>query len=131
MNILIALAIGALFTGGLYLMMRRSLVRVLVGILLLGNAINLTIFAAGRLVPHTPPIIAPGQSQPPEGAADPLTQALILTAIVISFGLTAFAVALVRQTYSQAGTDDLDLLRCTDVPCPPEPAWEEPREEKP
>ncbi|GAP08112.1 multisubunit sodium/proton antiporter, MrpC subunit [Anaerolinea thermolimosa] len=128
MNILIALATGALFTGGLYMMMRRSLVRVLVGILLLGNAINLTIFAAGRLVAFTPPIIAPGQSRPPDGVADPLTQALILTAIVISFGITAFAVALVRQTYSQTGTDDLDLLRCTDVPCPPEPDWEEPQE---
>ncbi|MBI4927213.1 MAG: Na+/H+ antiporter subunit C [Anaerolineae bacterium] len=129
MNVLLALVVGVLFAGGLYMMMRRSLVKVLVGMLLLSNAVNLTIFTVGRLVPARPPLIGLEARQVLPGSADPLPQALILTAIVISFGMTAFAVTLIRKTYQKIGTDDLDSLRCTDLPCPDEPDWRDPGEE--
>ncbi len=115
MNVLVALLVGALYAGGLYMMMRRSLVKLLIGLMLLGHAANLLIFADGRLVHGNPPLVPVGATQPPPGPiADPLPQALILTAIVIGFGVQAFAVVLMRSTYQTANTDDLDQLRGTD-----------------
>lgn len=115
MTILLAITAGVLFAAGLYLMLRRSLVKILVGLLLLGHAVNLLIFASGNLVPGKPPILPAAGSPAPAVIADPLPQALILTAIVISFGLTAFAVVLLRQTFQAIGIDDLDEMRATDV----------------
>ncbi|NPV76507.1 MAG: Na+/H+ antiporter subunit C [Anaerolineae bacterium] len=128
MTYLLAILIGALFSAGLYMMMRRSLVKILIGLLLLSNAVNLLIFTAGRLVPGRPPLIPAGAELPEAPFADPLPQALILTAIVISFGVAAFAIVLIRQTYQKIGTDDLNELRCTDLPCSME--IEEPAAEK-
>ncbi|WP_299026371.1 Na+/H+ antiporter subunit C [uncultured Thermanaerothrix sp.] len=115
MTLALALLIGVLFTIALYLMMRRNLVKVLIGLIILSNAINLFIFTLGRLVRGRPPLIPAGETalQPPY--ADPLPQALILTAIVISFGVTAFAIALMRQAYQVLGTSDLNELRDTDI----------------
>lgn len=116
MNFLMAIVIGALFTGGLYMMLRRSLVRIIIGLLLLSNAINLMIFTAGGLVPGRPPLIPLDAQQITPPHADPLPQALVLTAIVISFGVTAFAVVLIRQTYAMGGSDDLNDMHWTDLP---------------
>lgn len=115
MILLLALLVGILFTVALFMMMQRNLVKVLIGLIILGNAINLLIFTLGRLVRGRPPLIAPTEValQPPY--ADPLPQALILTAIVISFGVTAFAIALMRQAYQTLGTSDLNELRDTDI----------------
>lgn len=114
MNILAAIVVGALYAGGLYLMMRRSIVKIIIGLVLLGHASNLLIFAAGRMTHSNPPLIPPGATQTLGPVADPLSQALILTAIVIGFGLQAFAVVLIKSTYQAVNTDDLDQLRGTD-----------------
>ncbi len=117
MILLMSIAAGTLFAAGIYMVLRRSLVKILVGLLLLGYAVNLLLFSSASLVPGKPPIIAPGEALPPPGFADPVPQALILTAIVISFGVTAFAIVLIRQAYLVSGTDDLYEMRCTDIPC--------------
>lgn len=116
MPILMAFVIGVLYAAGLYMMMRRSIVKLLAGLALLGYASNLLIFTIGRLNPgQLPPIIAPGEYLPPEGIADPVPQALILTAIVIGFALQAFALVLIKRAYQAVETDDLDKMKATDT----------------
>ncbi|MEN8150724.1 MAG: NADH-quinone oxidoreductase subunit K [Planctomycetota bacterium] len=108
---LMALLVGVLFACGVYLLLCRSLVRMIFGIVVVGHAVNLAIFASGGLVRATAPLVPPGGSTPPEGAADPVPQALVLTAIVIGFALTAFAATLVRQVVASSGTGDADELQ--------------------
>ncbi len=115
MEILLALVIGGLFAGGVYMLLRRSIVKLVVGLILLGHGANLLIFLMGRLSPGQAPLIPAGATRPIEPFADPLPQALVLTAIVIGFGLQAFALVLVRRLYQSARTDDLDRLRTTEV----------------
>jgi multicomponent Na+:H+ antiporter subunit C len=115
MTLLLALVIGALFAGGLYMMLRRNLVKVVIGLLLLGHAANLFVFTLGRLVRGRPPLIRDEEVGLLQPYADPVPQALILTAIVISFGVTAFAIILLRQAYLSLGTEDLDNLRTTEM----------------
>lgn len=110
MNIVLAVLVGVLFAAGAYLIQRRSIVKLLFGLLILGNAVNLLIFTSAGIVRGAPPIAETGSSAPTAPYADPLAQALILTAIVISFGLIAFAFALVKKTYQALGDDDLDQL---------------------
>ena len=117
MVLLIAITAGVLFAAGIYMILRRSLVKILVGLLLLGYAVNLLLFNSASLIPAQPPLVPEGSQFPPPIYADPVPQALILTAIVISFGLIAFAVVLVRQVYGVLATDDLNEMRCTDIPC--------------
>lgn len=117
MIFLLALTAGVLFAAGIYMVLRRSLVKILVGLLLLSYAVNLLLLNSADLIPARPPLIAADSAEPPSIYADPVPQALILTAIVIGFGLTAFAVVLMRQVYGLLGTDDLDEMRCTDIPC--------------
>lgn len=115
MILLLAIVVGALYTVGLYLLMRRSLVKILIGLILLAQAINLLIFTTGRLVRGSPPLIPAGTNQVVSPVADPLPQAMILTAIVISFGVTAFTLVLARQTHLRLGTNDMNDLRNTDI----------------
>lgn len=115
MTLILAVVVGALFAGGLYMMLRRNLVKILIGLLLLGHAANLFVFTLGRLVRGKPPLIPGGEASLMPPYADPVPQALILTAIVISFGVTAFAVILLRQAYLSLGTEDLNQLRTTDM----------------
>jgi multicomponent Na+:H+ antiporter subunit C len=117
MVILLAITAGVLFAAAIYMILRRSLVKILIGLLLLSYAVNLLLFNSAELIPARPPLIAAQSTLPPAVYADPVPQALILTAIVISFGLTAFAVVLMRQVYSTLDTDDLYEMRCTDIPC--------------
>lgn len=114
MNLLLAVVIGLLYTAGIYLMLRRSVVRLVFGLVLLGHAANLLIFTAGGLVRGRPPIIAEGALSPPSGVADPMPQALVLTAIVIGFAVVAFAAVLVHRTVDETGTDDADAMRSTE-----------------
>jgi multicomponent Na+:H+ antiporter subunit C len=111
----LAFVIGGLFAAGLYMMMRRSIVKLIIGLVLVSQAVNLLILTTGRLTRGQPPIIAPGTTQLPEIFADPLPQAFILTAIVIGFGLQAFAVVLIKRAYQTVGTDDLDDMTTTDT----------------
>ncbi|PKO04336.1 MAG: cation:proton antiporter [Chloroflexi bacterium HGW-Chloroflexi-3] len=113
---LMAITAGVLFAAGIFMILRRSMVKVLVGILLLGYAANLLLFNAAPLMRGVPPLIDPIYGVPAE-YADPVPQALILTAIVISFSVTAFAVVLIRRAYAVTGTGDLDNMHCTDIPC--------------
>lgn len=105
---------GILYAAGIYLILRRSLVKLIIGIVLLGNGVNLLIFLMGGLVKGRPPII-PEDAKQIEGLyADPVPQALILTAIVISFGLQAFAIVLIKRAYKVVKTDDIDAMNETD-----------------
>jgi multicomponent Na+:H+ antiporter subunit C len=115
MEAILAVVVGGLYAAALYLMLRRSLVKIIIGLVLLGNAANLLIFTVGGLVRAAPPLISEGQSTPVEPFADPLPQALILTAIVIGFGVVAFAMVLAYRAYQAVGTDDLDKLKATDT----------------
>lgn len=106
MDFLLALLIAILFAAGVYSILRRSLVKVLLGFALLSHAANLLLFASGGLIRDVPPLIPPGRDLPPGIFADPLPQALVLTAIVISFGLSAFFAALIFHANRKLGTDD-------------------------
>ncbi|HVR44489.1 MAG TPA: Na+/H+ antiporter subunit C [Thermoanaerobaculia bacterium] len=114
MVLVLAVVIGTLYATGLYMMLRRSIVKLIIGLALLSHASNLLIFVAapaGGPIRSAPPIIPPGLTAPAGLYADPLPQALILTAIVIGFGVVAFALVLVRKAYQTLGTEDLDQMR--------------------
>lgn len=114
MAILLAFLIGGLYATGLYMMMRRSIVKLIMGLALLSHATNLLIFTVGGLTRVVPPIIETGATEPVPPFADPVPQALILTSIVIGFGVLAFSVVLIEQTHRSVGTDDSDNLRGTE-----------------
>lgn len=103
-------AVGVLAAVGIFLLLERHVLRVLFGLVLLSNAVNLGIFVAGRLTPGSPPLIRLGEAQPPLGAANSLPQALILTAIVIGFGLLVFALILAYKANLESGTPDVDNM---------------------
>ena len=110
METVLAFVIGGLYTAGLYMMVRRSFVKMVIGLALLGQAANLLIFTMGRLVRGRPPVIGPEATKVVLPVADPLPQALVLTAIVIGFGVLAFALVLIKRVYETTGSDDLDKM---------------------
>ncbi|HRI55638.1 MAG TPA: Na(+)/H(+) antiporter subunit C [Anaerolineae bacterium] len=111
MELIMAVVIGVLFATGVYLILRRSIVKLLLGLLLLSHSANLLLFTVGGLRRAAPPIIGEGAAG---GLTDPLPQALILTAIVIGFGLIAFTLVLVYRVDQAVGSDDLADMRSTD-----------------
>jgi multicomponent Na+:H+ antiporter subunit C len=115
MEIVLALFIGLLFAAGLYCLLRRSLVKLVFGLILLSQGANLLVFTAGGLLAGRPPLIAKGSIIPEAPVADPLPQAMVLTAIVIGFGLVAFFVALVHRAHEAVGTDDINSFDQTDT----------------
>ncbi len=119
MEVLLAFVIGGLYSAGLYLILRRNLAKLIIGLSLLTNAVNLLIFTAGGLIRARPPLIPEGADQPVGVVTDPLPQALILTAIVIGFGVLAFSMVLAYRAYQAVGSDDLDDMITTDK-LPPE-----------
>jgi multicomponent Na+:H+ antiporter subunit C len=110
MELLLAICIGLLYAAGIFLILQRSLVRLIIGLILLGNGANMLIFLLGRITKGKPPIIPEELDVLLDVYADPIPQALILTAIVISFGLQAFAIILVKRAYRVVNTDDLDQM---------------------
>ena len=110
-----ALLIGFLFACAVYGLLRRSLVRLAFGLLLLSHSANLLVFTVGGLTPFSPPIIEEGAKQLTEPYSDPLPQALVLTAIVIGFGLITFVLALVMQAHRTLGSDDIDEFQSTET----------------
>lgn len=103
MEILIALVIGIMIGCGVYLSLRGRTFPVVLGLTLMSYAVNLFLFVMGRLTIGQPPIIQDGATY-----ADPLPQALVLTAIVISFGMTAFVVILSLRARAELGNDHVD-----------------------
>jgi multicomponent Na+:H+ antiporter subunit C len=115
MELLLAITIGTVYAAAFYLLLRRGVVRVVLGIALLSQAVNLLVFVAGGLREGAVPFIGPDETALAAGSADPLPQALILTAIVISFGVLAFTLAMVHRADQSTGSDDLDDLKGTDA----------------
>ncbi|WP_425419020.1 Na+/H+ antiporter subunit C [Oricola indica] len=122
METAMAVLTGLFFATSFYLMLSRHIIRILLGVTILGNAVNLTIFTTGRITREVPPIIPDDAVMPIEAIANPLPQALVLTAIVISFSFFAFLLVLVFRSYQELGTDDTDEMRDAeprDEPAPP------------
>lgn len=113
MEILIAILIGLLFAVGVYLLLRRSILKFIIGIIFVSNATNLLLFLSAGVIPGKPAFIG-GAGQEADLVADPLPQALVLTAIVIGFGIVVFTLALKYKFFNTTGTDDLDQLKQTD-----------------
>ena len=118
----LVLLVTAFFAVSIYLLLSRHVIRMLLGVALLGNAVNLLIFTAGRLTREVPPIIGINDSVPQAATANPLPQALILTAIVISFSFFAFLLVLAYRAYQDLGTDNTQDMRLAEPkgePLPP------------
>ncbi|NBN62929.1 Na+/H+ antiporter subunit C [Pannonibacter tanglangensis] len=106
-----SILIGLFFAVGVYLMLSRQIIHILIGITILGNAVNMLIFTAGRLMREVPPVIPIDLYVPAGATANPLPQALVLTAIVISFSFFAFLMVLAFRSYQELGTDDVNEMR--------------------
>jgi multicomponent K+:H+ antiporter subunit C len=104
MELLLAVAIGVLSAGGVWLLLRAQVFPVLIGLTLLSYAVNLLLVASGRVTVDAAPLVEAGRSVYP----DPLPQALVLTAIVIGFAMTAVLVALALRAYGTDGTEHVD-----------------------
>ena len=105
MELLLASAVGVLTACGVYLILRQRTFPVIVGLSLVSYAVNVFLFATGRLVLNLPPILDKHAS----AFTDPLPQALVLTAIVISFGMTAVVVMIALSAYLSARNDRIDM----------------------
>jgi multicomponent K+:H+ antiporter subunit C len=102
MELLVSSAIGMLTAAGLYLVLRRRTFPVIIGLSFLSYGVNLFLFAMGRLAIDRPPVLTVEAA----GYTDPLPQALVLTAIVISFGMTALVVVLALRGFLETGSDE-------------------------
>lgn len=111
MGLILSILIGVLYAAGVYLLLRRSIVKMILGIIFMSNATNLVIFVSGGLTKARPAFIEAGNTISASDVADPLPQALILTAIVIGFGVTSFALAMMYRFYKISGTEDLDQVK--------------------
>ena len=110
-KLLFALTIGFLFASSMYLLLRRTWMKVVLGVALLGHACNVFIFAFGGIEWAKAPLINDLKTQLVTPFSDPLPQALILTAIVIGFGIQAFLVIMMKKAYGHLREADLDQLR--------------------
>ncbi|MEE4286130.1 MAG: NADH-quinone oxidoreductase subunit K [Mariniphaga sp.] len=113
MEILLAIVVGILYTAGVYLMLRRSILKFIIGLIFMSNATNLLVFLSAGLVSGSP-VFVDGKKVNSVLMADPLPQALVLTAIVIGLGIVVFTLALKYKFFELTGTDDLDQLKKTD-----------------
>jgi multicomponent Na+:H+ antiporter subunit C len=108
MELLLAIVAGVLYATGLYLMLRRRLGQLIIGLALLSNGSNILILSAAGVTRGKPPLISPGMTA--DHFADPVPQSLILTAIVIGFGVLAFSLILSHRVHQSAGSDDIDTI---------------------
>ncbi|MFJ7640352.1 Na(+)/H(+) antiporter subunit C [Peribacillus sp. NPDC097264] len=111
MELLMAIVIGILFMCATYLMLSKSILRIIIGTGLLSHGAHLLILTMGGLKGGSVPLLGDVATS----YVDPLPQALILTAIVISFGVTSFLLVLAYRTYQELGTDDMEEMRGTDT----------------
>ena len=105
MELLVASAVGTMTACGTYLILRHRTFPVVVGLALISYAVNIFIFASGRIAIGMPPLLTSDAG----GHTDPLTQALVLTAIVISFGMTAVIVVMALGSFLETGSDRIDM----------------------
>ncbi|MEM7496469.1 MAG: NADH-quinone oxidoreductase subunit K [Pseudomonadota bacterium] len=119
--ILAALA-GLLAATGVFLMLSGHMLRLVFGIVLLGSSANLAVFTGGRLTEGAAPLIPTGSELPEAVVANPLPQALVLTAIVIGFGFAAFALALALAAHRRLGTVNPEEMRVAEADPPAQPA---------
>lgn len=108
MEIALALGIGALAGSGVWLILRPRTFQVIIGLSLLSYAVNLFILVMGRVRMGAPPVLSTGAAGDPSQYADPLPQALVLTAIVISFATTALFLVVMLASRGLTGTDHVD-----------------------
>ena len=120
MDYAVAALVGVFLTAAIYLLLSRSVIRMLLGLALLGNGVNLLIFVAGRLTRVAPPIAVEGAAAPLLGA-NPLPQALILTAIVIGFAMFSFLLVLAYRAYQTLDADDTNEMRVAEPRGGPNP----------
>ncbi|WP_406356809.1 Na(+)/H(+) antiporter subunit C [Streptomyces sp. NBC_01635] len=106
LDVTMAVVVGGLFTIGFHLMLQRSLMRIVLGFILLGHGTNMLLLVAGG-TPGRPPVLEGQQPVNPAEPADPLPQAMALTSIVITFGLTAFLMALAYRSWRLSGSDEV------------------------
>jgi multicomponent Na+:H+ antiporter subunit C len=111
MEPVLAVLAGLLAATGVYAMLSGHLLRLVFGVTLLGSAANVVVFVGGRLTEGAPPLVADGLFAPEGPVANPLPQALVLTAIVIGFGIATFVLALARAAYRRVGTVDAEAMR--------------------
>lgn len=104
MELLVASAVGLMTAVGIYLILQQRTFPIIIGLTLLSYAVNVFLFSAGRLVVNRPPIISGADAY-----TDPLPQALVLTAIVISFGMTALIVVLALRGFLESDNDTADI----------------------
>jgi multicomponent Na+:H+ antiporter subunit C len=109
MELVLAIVAGVLYATGLYLMLRRRLAQIIVGLGLLANGSNVLIFTAAGLTRGNAPVL-PADDVVTTPFADPVPQSLILTAIVIGFGVLAFSLVLAHRVHESAGSDDIDAI---------------------
>ncbi|MEM9016812.1 MAG: NADH-quinone oxidoreductase subunit K [Verrucomicrobiota bacterium] len=114
MEIALAILTGLLAAAGAYLLLERNLFRILLGLALIAQAANLLVFSAVGLRGLTTPIIKKGATALEEGHPDPLAQALVLTAIVISFGVLAFCLTLLKKAHRRSRESDITSLSVAD-----------------
>ncbi|HEY8577669.1 MAG TPA: Na+/H+ antiporter subunit C [Devosia sp.] len=122
MDYVSAALVGCFFAAGVYLLLSRSVIRMLLGLVVFGNGVNLLIFTAGRLTEGAAPIVPPDLEQPAGVIANPLPQALILTAIVIGFAMFSFLLVLAFRAYQSLDADNTDTMRVAEPvgePTPP------------
>ena len=108
MELILALGIGVMVASGVWLILRPRTFQVIIGLSLIAYAVNLFIFAMGRLRVGAPPALTSTEAIDAAQYTDPVPQALVLTAIVIGFGLLAFLLVLAHRVHAIAGTDDVD-----------------------
>ena len=113
MEIILAILVGILYTAGVYMLLRRSILKFIIGIIFMSNATNLLVFLSAGLIPGNPAFVDDATTNTAH-LADPMPQALVLTAIVIGLGMVVFILALKYKFFEVTGTDDLDQLKQTD-----------------
>lgn len=111
MEWILGITSGILLASGLYSLLKRHLLQVLIGILLMGHGANLMVFLSGGLNPGQPAFVPEGAKVLAETSADPLPQALVLTAIVIGFGIVGFVLILFKQSWVVVGSLSTEAYR--------------------
>jgi multicomponent Na+:H+ antiporter subunit C len=121
MDYVLAALVGLFIAIGTYLLLSRSVIRMLIGITIFGNGVNLLIFTAGRVTQEIAAIVPEGLDAPEGPIANPLPQALILTAIVIGFSMFSFLLVLAFRAYQSLDADNTDTMRLAEPEHAPNP----------